>query len=430
MPNRTIWDGKESERMGMNDARDSENMEDKIEDKIEDKMNEKIDEKIRAELIRTAEPLPESYEKRIKEVLQNLPEKKMPEKNKRWWIFPKTMTLAVMIGVVVVSSGVAAGVRLYQKRLASMKPEQVEEMYSAVQDQQVDADRYSREMLGEEEEKFRELKEKYEREGLFPQKEIACVETEKDVAPGELCYCYENGMFYLPERELSEEELLQIVDFQYKARYSLDKVQEDREGDAPGNTEEKVVDINGTEQGDLAGEKGKQLVEDLYGWDTDGAECTVEQDEEGDFNVVVEKNGWEHKVNIVFEQDTMKFSELKLKDKKDDEGNSFVLDGMGIDEKRYRYYAKQVWKMAKKIVPEEDIKEFSFGYFRYKDGENDGNVLCYLTCKDGGGYLFSFKIISEMVHEIVYVSDVKEWIRVAGEAKENEFVQRKLIERK
>ena len=207
MPNRTIWDGKESEQMRMNDEGNSENKE----EKIEDKMNEKIDEKIRAELIRTADPLPESYEKRIKEVLQNLPDEPLPEKKKRWWLFPKTMTLAVMIGVVAVSSGVAAGVRLYQKRLASMKPEQVEEMYSAVQDQQVDADRYSREMLGEEEEKFRELKEKYEREGLFPQKEIACVETEKDVAPGELCYCYENGMFYLPERELSEEELLQLL---------------------------------------------------------------------------------------------------------------------------------------------------------------------------------------------------------------------------
>ena len=82
------------------------------------------------------------------------------------------MTLAVMIGVVAVSSGVAAGVRLYQKRLASMKPEQVEEMYSAVQDQQVDADRYSREMLGEEEEKFRELKENTKEKGFFPKKKL------------------------------------------------------------------------------------------------------------------------------------------------------------------------------------------------------------------------------------------------------------------
>ncbi len=417
MPNRNMWDGRESERMGMNDERNSENME----ENIEDKMNEMIDEKIRAELIRTAEPLPESYEKRIKEVLQNLPEKKMPEKKKRWWIFPKTITMAVMIGVVLVSSGVAAGVRLYQKRLESMKPEQVEEMYSVVQEQQVDADRYSREMSETEEENFRELREKYEKEGLFPKKEIACVETEKDVELGELCYCYENGTFYLPERELSEEELLQIVDFQYKARYSLDKVQEDREGDAPENTEEKVVDINGTEEGDLAGEKGKQLVEDLYGWDTAGAECTVEQDEEGDFDVLVEKNGWEHKVKVVFEQDTMKLSELKLKDKKADDGNTLGLNRTEINEKRYRNYGKQVLKMAKKIVPQENIKEFSLGYYRINDREHTGKVLYYLTCENGEGYMFSYSVTSKIIYEIIYVSDIKECVRVASEVEGNEF---------
>ncbi len=419
MPNRTIWDGKESEQMRMNDEGNSENKE----EKIEDKMNEKIDEKIRAELIRTADPLPESYEKRIKEVLQNLPDEPLPEKKKRWWLFPKTMTLAVMIGVVAVSSGVAAGVSLYQKRLASMKPEQVEEMYSAVQDQQVDADRYSREMLGEEEEKFRELKEKYEREGLFPQKEIACVETEKDVAPGELCYCYENGMFYLPERELSEEELLQIVDFQYKARYSLDKVQEGREGDAPGNTEGKVADINGTEEGDLAAEKGKQLLEDLYGWDTDGAECTVERDEEGDFDVVVEKKGWEHKVKMELEKDTMKIKWLLFSEKI----GLKETEGLKIGKRDFNRYEKKVWQMAKKIVSKEDITEFSFGYHCCKDGTVlYGQVLYYLTCKNGEGFVVYFNAGEEIVYQIVHTDNVGEWISSSNGQTDYEFVWEKI----
>ncbi len=418
MPNRTIWDGKESEQMRMNDEGNSENKE----EKIEDKMNEKIDEKIRAELIRTADPLPESYEKRIKEVLQNLPDEPLPEKKKRWWLFPKTMTLAVMIGVVAVSSGVAAGVRLYQKRLASMKPEQVEEMYSAVQDQQVDADRYSREMLGEEEEKFRELKEKYEREGLFPQKEIACVETEKDVAPGELCYCYENGMFYLPERELSEEELLQIVDFQYKARYSLDKVQEGREGDAPGNTEGKVADINGTEEGDLAAEKGKQLLEDLYGWDTDGAECTVERDEEGDFDVVVEKKGWEHKVKIVFEKDTMKFMSFLFLE--NIELREIV--GIKISKKDFKRYEKIVWKMAKKILAKEDIMDFSFGFHRCKDGTVlNGKVIYFLTCKNGEGLVIYFNTSEGVAYQVMNAENVSEWINLSEDLNDYEFIQKK-----
>ena len=303
-----------------------------------------------------------------------------------------------------------------------MKPEQVEEMYSAVQDQQVDADRYSREMLGEEEEKFRELKEKYEREGLFPQKEIACVETEKDVAPGELCYCYENGMFYLPERELSEEELLQIVDFQYKARYSLDKVQEGREGDAPGNTEGKVADINGTEEGDLAAEKGKQLLEDLYGWDTDGAECTVERDEEGDFDVVVEKKGWEHKVKIVFEKDTMKFMSFLFLE--NIELREIV--GIKISKKDFKRYEKIVWKMAKKILAKEDIMDFSFGFHRCKDGTVlNGKVIYFLTCKNGEGLVIYFNTSEGVAYQVMNAENVSEWINLSEDLNDYEFIQKK-----
>ena len=407
MPNRTISDRKESEQMRMN----------------EEEINKKIDEKIRAELIRTAEPLPESYEKRIKEVLQNLPEKKMPEKKKRWWVFPKTMTIAVMIGVVLVSSGVAAGVRLYQKRLESMKPEQVEEVYSAVQEQQIDADRYSREMSETEEEKLRELKGRYEGEGLFPKKEMICVETEKDVVSGKLCYCYENGTFYLPERKLSEEELLQIVDFQYKARYSLDKVQKEQEGDAPGNAEEKAADINGTEEGDLAAEKGKRLLEDLYGWDTDGAECTVERDEEGDFDVVIEKKGWGHKVKMELEKDTMDFMCFLFLEKIE----LGETEELKISKKEFNRYETKVWKMAKKILAKEDIMDFSFGYHRCKDGNVlNGQVLYFLTCKSGEGLVFYFNTREEIVHQIMRVENVSEWINHLKDLNDFEFKQKKI----
>lgn len=393
MPNRIIWDKKESEQI------------------------ERIDEEIREELIRTAEPLPESYEQRVKDVLRHLPDKK-----KHWWMFPRAASVAVIVGVLVVSSGVAAGVKLYQKRLESMKPEQVGELYSVIQKQQIDADLYSRELSETEEEKLTELREKYKKEGLFPKKEIACVKTEKDVAQGELCYCYENGTFYLPEQELSEEELLQIVDFKYKVEYSLEQVQEDRKEHAPEDTEEELVDFSGTEEGDMAAEKGKKLVEDLYGWSADDAKCRVERDEAGDIDVTIEKEGRADKVKMEFEKDTMEFSSLELKDKNDDHEKTLVLNGTEIEEKCYQNYGKQVWKMAKKIVPKENIKEFSFGYYRNKEGENDGKVMYYLTCEDGGGYLISYKITSEIVYEIVGVPDMKKYIRTASEVIGYDFV--------
>lgn len=282
---------------------------------------------------------------------------------------------------------------------------------------------YSREMSATEEEKFAELRDQYENEGLFPEQEIACVKTEKDVKLGELCYCYENGTFYLPERELSEEELLQIVDFYYKVNYSLEKIQEDRNGGEPEDTEEKIVDISGTEEGNVAAEKGRKLVEDLYGWNTDGAVCKVERDE--DFDVMIEKEEWEKDVRIVFERGTMKFLWLGIDEKNVDDEKSSILDGRKIDEKHYRNYGKKVWRMAKKIVPEENIKEFWLGYYRNKDGETIGKVMYYLTCEDGGGYLISYRITSEIVNEIVSVPDIKKYIRTASEVVGYDFVLKK-----
>lgn len=393
MPNRTIWDGT---------GWDQSNM---------------IDEKIREELIRTAEPLPESYEQRVKEVLQHLPDRK-----KYGWTFPRAASVAAIVGVLVVSSGVAAGVKLYQKRLESMKPEQIGELYSVIQKQQIDAYLYSREMSETEEEKFAELKGQYEKEGRFPEQELASVKTEKDVVPGELCYCYENGTFYLPERELSEEELLQIVDFHYKVNYSLEKILEDRKGNESGDTEEKTVDISGTKEGNVAAEKGKKLFEDLYGWNTDGAVCRVERDEDGDFDVTIGKEEWEQEVKIGFERGTMEFLWLGIEGKDTDGEKTSILDSTKIDEKYYRNFGKKVWKMAKKIVPEEKMKELSLGYYRNKDGEDLGKVKYYLTCEDGGGYLISYRVTSEIAYEIICVPDMKKYIRTAGEMVGYDFV--------
>ncbi len=394
MPNRTIWDGKGWEQTN------------------------RMDEKIREELIRTAEPVPESYEQKVKEILQHLPDRK-----KYRWTFPRAASVAVIVGVLVVSSGVAAGVKLYQKRLESMKPEQVGELYSMIQMQQIDAYMYSRDMSATEEEKFSELRDQYENEGLFPEQEIACVKTEKDVKLGELCYCYENGTFYLPERELSEEELLQIVDFYYKVNYSLEKIQEDRNGGEPEDTEEKIVDISDTEEGNVAAEKGRKLVEDLYGWNTDGAVCKVERDE--DLDVMIEKEEWEKEVRIVFERGTMKFLWLLFLPK--NEQRETKAEGIELSKKDYGRSEKKVWKMAKKLVPKENIKEFSFGYYRCKDGTAlFGQVIYYITCKSGEGFAFYFHINEGVVYQIVYAENVSEWIKNSKNSVDYEFIWEKI----
>ena len=51
--------------------------------------------------------------------------------------------------------------------------------------------------------------------------------------------------------------------------------------------------------------------------------------------------------------------------------------------------------------------------------------MYYLTCEDGGGYLISYRITSEIVNEIVSVPDIKKYIRTASEVVGYDFVLKK-----
>ena len=85
---------------------------------------------------------------------------------------------------------------------------------------------FSRELSIEEKARYDELEWKYEKEGLFPEKEVKTVGQKDLIGEGVTFYSRE-CMYYLPEEELTDEELLQIIDFTHKAIYICDKI--DRE---------------------------------------------------------------------------------------------------------------------------------------------------------------------------------------------------------
>lgn len=95
------------------------------------------------------------------------------------------MAAVIVASMLSVSAVVTAGVKLYQQRLNSMKPEDVEEFYSVSQQQQISADLYSCDLFDAEEERLTKLGERYKREGIFPKTELKCVNAE-DVKVGGL----------------------------------------------------------------------------------------------------------------------------------------------------------------------------------------------------------------------------------------------------
>lgn len=129
----------------------------------------------------------------------------------------------VLVAAGVISIPVSAGIRyLVQERMERMSEDETQGLVDMMDSQEISADGFSREYSEKEWERMGELTKEYQM-GTFPEGEIVQVEEEGQVRKDILCYAKDTGVFYLPERELTDEELLQIIDFNQKRNYSLEK---------------------------------------------------------------------------------------------------------------------------------------------------------------------------------------------------------------
>lgn len=219
-----------------------------------------IDRKIRkmAEAERMA--VPESLDAKVENILDGLETEKKDSKNTdgkrvnqtvchygfRRIVIPAAACL-LLASVTVTASG------LYWARMESMNHEKLETYFSGLQEADVAADSYSRPLTDGEKNRLEELRQAYLEEGYFPQKELAMLDSPEKYKKGVAFYAA-RSTFFLPEEEMTEEELLELIDFREKRDYSLAKITEEIEaGDY-----EYVKTEDSALPGDMSQESGSQ----------------------------------------------------------------------------------------------------------------------------------------------------------------------------
>ena len=75
--------------------------------------------------------------------------------------------------------------------------------------------------------RLRQMEKAYEEENAVPLGEAVVIESAEDYTGSGIALCRADGNFYLPVRELTDEELLQIIDFRKKAYYSMERIREE-----------------------------------------------------------------------------------------------------------------------------------------------------------------------------------------------------------
>ena len=216
------------------------------------------------------------------EIMMNII-KRQENKTGTWKKLAATAAAAVFAVGVVGFSVQAVVDNIVRARMESLPEAEVQEIESMIQSQRdVQADGFSRAYSGEETERMAALEQSYQN-GLFPEKALLQADTADAVTEGTLCYVKSTGVFYLPDRTLTDEELLEIIDFQQKMRYAvengpmaqdaraeylaeLDRMREEVR-DADGISEEEAVEIARKQMEAVLGEEaaGMELLTDMNG---------------------------------------------------------------------------------------------------------------------------------------------------------------------
>ena len=126
----------------------------------------------------------------------------------------------VLIAGAVIPS--QAGLRNFVKdRLENMPKQELEAVNQMVQGQNnAEADSFSREYSKEEIKRMQQMQEAYQN-GRFPQQTITFTDSVGQIPDDLLRYDPDTNFLYLPDRVLTDEELLQIIDFNYTRDYAV-----------------------------------------------------------------------------------------------------------------------------------------------------------------------------------------------------------------
>ena len=145
----------------------------------------------------------------------------LAKKQRKIKVFPKKRMLLLVAAITLLSGMTVMAAGYWQQRMEAMNREELEKYFLSVAANNAPAFRYNRAMTEEENALFEELNACYENEGLFPKGALTMISDADEYKGKGVAYDKKSSTFFLPEKEMSEEQLLQIIDFYHKVEYSV-----------------------------------------------------------------------------------------------------------------------------------------------------------------------------------------------------------------
>jgi len=163
---------------------------------------------------------------------------------------------------------------LVKERMEEVPKEEITQIAEQMQKQNTGADSFTREYTQGEKERKGKLYAQY-LDGLFPEGELIQVDSEEEAGKHEFCFLTTTSAFYLPvNRELTDEEILEQIDFEKKRDYALQEqnAEEIAEKKAASREQANEVVASGGVTEEQAVETATKYLKQVFGLDGSGME--------------------------------------------------------------------------------------------------------------------------------------------------------------
>lgn len=355
--------------------------------------NQKIDQKLKKMARQSGPPMPKEYEEQLEQLLQTLPGKQRRKIPGYWKAAAAMLAVALLFG----SSGIEGAIHYLNARMGAMTDTEISDYNDMVQSIPLNADSFSRAFSKEERERMLELREEYLLAGRYPDGELLTVEHAAEAPDDVVSYIVDSSAYFLPERELSDEELLELLDFDYKRDYSV--AQSNRGNSTDGR--ETTVD-------DAVKKVAAEAVRVALGVDVSEMYCRAEAVSDGDSYCLVYEEDAVKECCVVVQAETNRVTSVA---KNLAAGER---EGVEFSEKELENGKKQFEKcLACDIWGEIDVEQITAKYYLQNDGQNVNMGCIYYLAElsDGSAYSCTYDMLSQQIRMVEYYGANSDSIR-------------------
>ncbi len=299
----------------------------------------------------------------------------------------------ICCSIMFFSFSVFASSNLFQDRMESLSDEERNDYIANVENSTADADTFSRELTDIEKKRMDELLLLYKNEGVFPESALLVIENKNELDKEVLTFVSGESLFVLPDRDLNDEEMLELIDFYYKRDYSI--MQSSNRAEAH---EDKGANIIKDIDSAVPIQEIEQVVENIYDVQSDIYEMSVEANIDQSYSIILKSTEDDKYFRVIYNMDTDRIEELEYS-----QGIVNYAEGVEVNVDDYLNnfeYIKSVLVEDLSITGE--VEKCYCDYNVMSDGSLERGIISYLfIMKNGECYVVKYNCKDRVVSSIL-----------------------------